>query len=124
MNIASLITFINLKYLPKAEADKLNLMYTELKGTDRIGYDKYNELVVDKWSYHLFKDELFVDEYDNFYKDKELTDNVDSYQILTRLSEEEQALNYVELKEMHLVNLEEFLLNCNYPFKIIKSVRY
>lgn len=123
MNIVSLITLINLKYLSKNEADKLNLFYKEIKGTDKIGYNKYNEITIENGNYYMFTDELFEDSNGDYYMEEELENSVDSYRVLTRLSEVDLALAYVKLDEFQLVNLEEFALKCNYPFKIIKSVK-
>ena len=117
----SLIFFLNLKYLPLAEAERLKLSYTPTEDTAKVGYDYSDNLSINNTSYYYYSSDLFSD--GSFFKDKELTQKVEKYYVIKPLSEKEKEKNYVTLAETHLVDLVKFIPECRYPFKVRKLIR-
>jgi hypothetical protein len=121
--MSSLITLIDVKYLPRLEADNLGLLYKERPINSKIGYNNYKVLTIVSESYYHYLSDLFEDEAGIYYKDSEFIEKVEKYYIINPLSEAELAKDYVNLQETHLVDLVKFAPKCKYPFKILQSVK-
>lgn len=95
-------------------ADELGLRYT---ADDRIGVrDDYPEKGVEVLSYgDRYTHELFLKD-KIYYKDEECTDAVASYYVYNRV---DGAL----LEEIQMVELDDFVNECNFDYKVLKTMQ-
>ncbi len=109
----ALISFKEELILTREEAEQLKLQYEECQ---RVGF-KDGKLKRMNSKEEYYKDEI-VEKDGKYYKDnKELY----SWCVYER---PQNYLDWVYVKEHnHLVDLEWFALNCNYPFYIEKSIK-
>ena len=117
----SLISFLDLKYLPRQEAVTLDLLYKERPYGHKIGINNYDEFVIKTEAYYHYSTDLFMNSEGKYCSDESLTNLVENYCIIKPLSEEELKKDYVILEEKHLVDLTKFAPKCKYPFSILQS---